>query len=433
MLALITGAINCSFDKVSENLSEFFVLEQPDAFKQYVNQFIAETEFIPLITKKTYNVTGIVQKGPFRSGTTITLSELSSELKPTGLNYFSTVTDNFGSFQIPDVELESNFVEIMADGFYYNENFDFVTSERLVLRVITNLADSSTVNVNIPTHIIAARIKYLIQNQEMSFDEAKQQAQKDLLKVFNFDNEESSNFELVDIIQNGELNSKLFALSMIIQGVKNVSPLSEFLTLFSEDFKNDGTIDNQEIQHNIMTNAILCNVGGIRMNTLKIYKSDQFNDFQQYVRYFINHSTFQPFIPIDFPNNNPLGENLLALPDNTKLSTEKDYCLSHNIDLYGISNYFGITILEEDGEGNVSYIENDLSYWKYETDYGSNENGRIVHGIALNALTLDDYSQTPIVLKFSNTGRIKLTVYIHDMENLPDNGGLHAMVKYFHW
>lgn len=428
---LITGAINSNFDMVSENLSEFFVFDSPESFKQYVNQFINETNFIPIITKKTYQVSGIVQKGPFRSGTTITLSELNSDLKPTGLNYFSTVTDNLGSFQIPDVKLESDFVEIMADGFYYNENFDFVTTGRLVLKTITNLADSSKVNVNIPTHISAARIKYLIQNQGMSFDEAKQQAQMELLKVFNLDTDKTSNFELVDIIQEGELNSKLFAISMIIQGVKNVSPLSEFLTLFSEDFKTNGAINDEEIQHNLMTNAILCNVGGIRANIMKTYKTDEFNDFQQYVSYFVNHSDFEPYLPMSIPTDVALGENLLALPDNTTLSTEK----SHTIQLSGMNKLFGITILEEEGEGNVVYTENNLTNWDYDTDYGSNENGRLVPGILLNALTFEgsSYSATPLLLNFKGSGTIKLTVYVHDMEYLPDNGGLYAFVKYFNW
>ncbi len=73
--------------------------------------------------KQNFEIKGYAQKGPYRSGTNITVMELKDNLNATGLNYYTTVTDNFGSFLIPDVELSSNYAELMADGFYFNENW----------------------------------------------------------------------------------------------------------------------------------------------------------------------------------------------------------------------------------------------------------------------------------------------------------------------
>ena len=431
--SLITGAVNSNFDKVSENLSEFFVLENPDAFNQYVNKFITETDFIPVVTKKTYTVSGIVQKGPFRSGTTITLLELDSDLKPTGLNYYSTVTDNLGTFQIPDVQLESDYVELMADGFYYHENFGIVTWERMVLKAISNLSDSTTVNVNIPTNLIADRIKYLIQNEGKTYNVAKQQAQQELLKVFNLDGDINSDYEYIDLVKDGTLNSKLFAISMIVQGYKNVVPLTEFLTQFAQDFKTDGIINSKEIQQQLITSAIFCNVGAIRVNTLNCYNISQIDDFQSYVKQFVKNTVFEPSMTLDLPEETSFGKNLLAMPDNSILSKDQTYCISQNLSIYGIRNQLIITVVETVGSGNVTYTDNDLSYWNYENDYTSYEDGKTYHGIDLWAMILDDYSKTPVLLNFSGTGTIRVCLYVQDEEHLPDNGGSYAMYKYFSW
>ena len=46
---------------------------------------------------QNFEIKGFAQKGPYRSGTNITVIELKDNLQPTGLNYYTTVTDNFGS------------------------------------------------------------------------------------------------------------------------------------------------------------------------------------------------------------------------------------------------------------------------------------------------------------------------------------------------
>jgi hypothetical protein len=431
--SLITSAIKSNLGDIRKNMMELYPLNQFEDFQQYVNQFINKTSFVPLETSHIYTITGLVQKGPFRTGSTITVSELNAQLKPTGLNYYSTVSDNFGSFEVPDVKLESSFVELMADGFYYHETFGIITSEKLVLKAISDLSDSSTVNVNILTHLTAERIKYLIQNNGITFAEAKRQSQNELFSVFNLKEEAETRYEYIDISKNGDLNSKLFAISMIVQGWKNVAPLTEFLTSFALDFKTDGSIDNKDIQQQLITSALFCNVGDIRKNILNLYKITEFNDFQKHVSQFVENSTFEPYLNFRFETQTSLGENLLALPDNSVLSTSKTYCLNQHLELQGMQNDFAITILETKGKGNVTYTKNDSTYWDYDTNYGSNENGTIIKGISLRAMLLDDYSDTPLLVNFSGTGEIRLTTYITDHDNLPDNGGLNVVVKYFSW
>ena len=64
-----------------------------------------------------------------------------------------------GSLQLPEVELSSNYVELMADGYSYNENWGRTTSEKLLLKAVADASYDSEININILTHISAERIK----------------------------------------------------------------------------------------------------------------------------------------------------------------------------------------------------------------------------------------------------------------------------------
>lgn len=73
----------------------------------------------PAITYDT--VGGYVQKGPFLNGTAMMISELDSALVPTGKTYTTQLIDNRGTFAVRNVELESQYVQLYATGFYFNE------------------------------------------------------------------------------------------------------------------------------------------------------------------------------------------------------------------------------------------------------------------------------------------------------------------------
>ena len=49
------------------------------------------------------------------------MTELNSELFQTGKNFNTQIHDNKGSFEFKNTQLESPFVELKADGYYYNE------------------------------------------------------------------------------------------------------------------------------------------------------------------------------------------------------------------------------------------------------------------------------------------------------------------------
>lgn len=83
--------------------------------------------------------TGYVQKGPFIAGSSITISELSSDLQPTGRVFFTQIDNNTGKFELPNVELESRFVNLKADGFYFNERTGELSEAQLTLHSLVDI------------------------------------------------------------------------------------------------------------------------------------------------------------------------------------------------------------------------------------------------------------------------------------------------------
>ena len=124
-----------------------------------------------VFTPQNYNVTGKVEKGPFVSGSTITIQPMDGKLQVLGSMFNTTITDNVGNFTFGSKEFQAPFAEMMATGYFFNEVKGSLSDGTLVLRALVDLSDNSTVNVNILTHLKYPRIKKLIESGK-SFKEA---------------------------------------------------------------------------------------------------------------------------------------------------------------------------------------------------------------------------------------------------------------------
>ena len=100
----------------------------------------------------SYTISGHVQKGPYVQGTEITVRELYSNLTPSGRTFTGTIDDNTGSFSTKG-DLAYRLVELSADGYYYNEGSGSLSASKLTLSALSDLSDSSSVNVNLMTHL----------------------------------------------------------------------------------------------------------------------------------------------------------------------------------------------------------------------------------------------------------------------------------------
>ena len=121
--------------------------------------------------------------------------------------------------------LTYKIVELSADGYYFNEVSGSLSAAKLTLSALSDLTDSSSVNVNLMTHLEKKRVEYLI-DSGLTFAAAKTQAQTEILKIFNIDNVTLGNSETLDISKSGDGNAVLLAISAILQSDKTEAELT---------------------------------------------------------------------------------------------------------------------------------------------------------------------------------------------------------------
>lgn len=222
----------------------------------------ADTIYLPVIVKPaivvptstppsgTPPVSGYVQKGPFIQGTDITVRELDNSLVPTGRTFASVIDDNTGRFSVKG-ELASPFVELSANGFYFNEISGTLSAAPINLLALADTRETTSINVNLLTHLERRRVEYLL-DQGISFSQAKTQAQQEILAVFEIDRVGIGNAETLDISQAGEGNAILLAISAILQSNQSEAQLTELLSTISGDLRTDGVLNSTSTLQTLM-------------------------------------------------------------------------------------------------------------------------------------------------------------------------------------
>ncbi|HHT23785.1 MAG TPA: hypothetical protein GXZ87_10850 [Bacteroidales bacterium] len=270
----------------------------------------------PIIIKKG-SITGSVQKGPFINGTSIEIRELDTVLSQTGKSYNTQITNNRGSFEIQNIELVSNYVSLRADGFYYNEISGKKSLSQITLYAISDISDKSTINVNTLSHLEKARVEYLI-SQGAEFSEAKRQAQSEVLNIFGFALSSNQSSELLDITKEGDDNGILLASSLILQGLRTESELTELLSNISTDLREDGVLSDSSLGSQLINHALYLNTTSIRKNLEQRYSDigieANIPNFEKYIQQFIDSTKFEITESlIEYPEKGLYGQNILDL------------------------------------------------------------------------------------------------------------------------
>lgn len=264
------------------------------------------------ITKSFLN--GAVQKGPFLNGTAVDIYELNSDFSATGNTYSSQIQDNSGLFQFTNLSLNSNYIQIKANGYYYNEVTGQNSISPITLFSISDIANKSALNINILSNLEKSRIEYLI-IQGSSFSSAKIQAEQEILNIFSISKPGISEFETLNISEDGDNNAILLAISLITQGFRTESELSELLANISADVKIDGILNNSSIGTLLINDARLLDLQQIRTNLESRYSSLGMSvvipNFEKYITIFKDSTSFQPNNHIEYPEFSSYGENIL--------------------------------------------------------------------------------------------------------------------------
>lgn len=264
----------------------------------------------------TWDLNGFVQKGPYLNGTVITVFDLNSNLVQTGKTFTSEISDNKGTFTLSGLALTSRYVELQANGFYFNENSGQNSPSQLTLSAVSDLTDKSSLNVNVLTHLEKNRVIYLVSNG-MSFADAKRQALQEILSIFEINKPDIMSSELLDISKEGEDNSILLTVSAILQGNRTVAELSELLSNIITDIREDGQLNSESIGTDLINDARFLDTAVIKNNLKEKYSDLGVNievpPIGSILAHFIENTNFKFTSQISYPDDGATGPNLLAI------------------------------------------------------------------------------------------------------------------------
>ena len=182
----------------------------------------ADSERVPISLD---SLVGYTQKGPFVKGSTVYLYELSDgrTLKQTNGNFTSNIARDDGRYKFLARDLVSQYAMIVVDGYYRNEVTGEPSAAPIRLKAITDMRKHNSVNVNILTHLEFERVYHLVTKgdstgKKLTVKQAKKQAQKEILKLFYIELDESEDAEDMDVFGSSDADAALLAISILLQG-----------------------------------------------------------------------------------------------------------------------------------------------------------------------------------------------------------------------
>lgn len=214
------------------------------------------------------------QKGPFYMDSDIFIQEIeieNNDLILSGKIFIDRVIDDQGSFILPK-KITSPYLDIRVNGYYFNEITGLPSDGTISLGSYSSLKDGKNPNINILTTLSQKRIKYLLQNYKLNFEEAETLSKKEVLRIFKI-NDAIKNFDELSIDGSSDGDAALLAISLILQGNLNTVELSNFIAKIREDLKDNGIINDESIKEQICQQTRSLDPISIRENLRGYYDS----------------------------------------------------------------------------------------------------------------------------------------------------------------
>lgn len=269
-----------------------------------------ENDFRPA----TYSVLGKVEKGPFVSGSTITIQPMDGNLQMLGSLYSSTIQDDLGNFLFGSKLFESPYAELTANGYFFNEVSGKLSQSTLSLRALVDLSDKTTVNVNLFTHLKYQRVQKLVADG-IKFGDANTQAQKELFIAFGLQKYTEKDASTFSITGGTDESAALIAVSSLLLVGRSEAALTEYLAKLCREFGEKGSFEeNTKQQINKDKEVVKNRLSSVRNNVIARYESLGLNVEVKDLRRFI-----------DWDNDGIAGNEVLQEGQEIKLETTKLY------------------------------------------------------------------------------------------------------------
>lgn len=191
-----------------------------------------------------YSLSGRVQKGPFGIGSEITVNSLDTSLSPTGSVYETQTSDALGDFSLSS-KISTPLVEIVAQGFYFDEISGQLSAAQIELRTISDLTVNNLPTVNVLTTLQEQRLKTLV-SMGNTVAAASSQSGNEVLALFGINAasvNSLSTFDSMRIDGSTDEDAVLLAVSVI---------LSQMAT---DSAKANGTTESAELSNLVNTIA----------------------------------------------------------------------------------------------------------------------------------------------------------------------------------
>ena len=217
-------------------------------------------------------VKGNVEKGPFISGSMITMQPLNQKMKATGSSYTATITNDDGSFTFNPEKFEEPYARLSVNGYFYNEYKGKLSNGQITLQSVVDLKDKSSVNVNLLTHLKYQRVMNLIEDGK-NFTTANKQAQEELLKCFSLQSLNTTDVSQFSIAAGTDESAALIVTSALLLGKRSEAEFTEYLAKLCADFAEDGEF-NESHQKGIQEErlALYNKLDSISRNLVKRYQ-----------------------------------------------------------------------------------------------------------------------------------------------------------------
>ena len=250
-------------------------------------------------TASTYQVqSGVAQKGALLQGSEITINEMASNsYVQNGKSYSFQTLDNFGSFNPSGIQFSSPYLLTTAQGYYFNELTGTSSNDIVFLRGLSNIEaeQDNTINVNILTSFTKNRTLSLINRpvSQLKFNDARDQAQKELLEnfyIYNYKDllsgkvnagiKQPNSFTNLNLSAQRIGDQILAALSGVVMRVTQLGvSLNTFLSEVENDLTDDGLLNATSTLSIITATTTFANLNATSTHDLfcAAFKSTNFN------------------------------------------------------------------------------------------------------------------------------------------------------------
>gem|GEM_PF-2925842 len=208
-----------------------------------------ETADVEKVEVDSITVKGFAQKGPFASGTAVTVYGLDSLLEKTKTKFTGKVSGDSGAFKVEKIVLPSQYALVEVSGYYQNEVTGKKTSgSKTTLSALVDLSEGKTVkaNVNLFTDLEYARAKHLVLKEKFNVPAAKKRATKELLAIFSGKGDDDLTATTLSLSDTTSAGKALLFASILLQGDLSASKFGILLGGIEEFFGSTGGLDSAE-------------------------------------------------------------------------------------------------------------------------------------------------------------------------------------------